>query len=159
MILFYLLALLPKSFCIAFDGWTLSTTHYVALCAYFPDRRTKLPCKVLLAFAPLLDESCFDHQEHLEFLKVTLSSYGKSLMDVICLVGDNCNTNVAFARAAGLPFVGMRLSELFCSFLGCACHRFNLAVMRYLESFAPLLKSLIELMKKLRTLKVSGMPL
>lgn len=43
-------------------------------------------------------------------------------INVICLVGDNCNVNKALADLCDLPLIG------------CAAHRFNLAVQAYLGS-------------------------
>jgi hypothetical protein len=60
-----------------------------------------------------------DHSEHLSKL---LGSYGKSTGDIICLVGDNCQVNQSMARILNVPL------------LGCASHKFNLAVRRWIAA-------------------------
>lgn len=75
----------------------------------------------MLAFSPLLEEDNQTSDNHLELIEFVLELFGKDVSDVICLVGDNCNTNKALADLCDLPLVG------------CAAHRFNLAVQDYLE--------------------------
>ena len=88
------------------------------------------PIKVLIAFTPLLTEADMSSESHEELLQFVLNVFGKDLRNVICLVGDNCNTNKAFARLCDRPLVG------------CAAHRFNLAVQGFLsiQSNAELVK-------------------
>jgi hypothetical protein len=58
----------------------------------------------------------------------------------VCLIGDNCNTNKALATLARRPLVG------------CASHRFNLAVKDLLKEYSDLLNDINALMKKLKNL-------
>ncbi|ETO73328.1 hypothetical protein F444_10714, partial [Phytophthora nicotianae P1976] len=57
---------------------------------------------------------------------------------VAFIVGNNCNTNQKIATLLGVPLVG------------CASHRFNLAVNRFLAKYEPELASLNNLMIQLR---------
>jgi len=100
----------------------------------------------LLSFTPLLDESDFSAQSHFDLLNfVLVEVFQKDFSNVVCLVGDNCSTNVALANICNKPLIG------------CAAHRFNLAVQNYLKDFhEPLLAKLNLLITKLRTLKNSG---
>jgi hypothetical protein len=69
-----------------------------------------------------LDETEYTAEAHLDFFEYVLSVFGKTVGDVICLVGDNCNVNKALADLMGVPLVG------------CAAHRLNLAIQEYLSS-------------------------
>jgi hypothetical protein len=71
-----------------------------------------------------LEESDFSAANHQEFLEFVLKDvFQKDFSNVVCLVGDNCATNQALASLCRKPFVG------------CAAHRFNLAVQKYLKDF------------------------
>ena len=64
---------------------------------------------------------------------------------LICLIGDNCSTNVATANLMKVPL------------LGCRSHRFNLAVEAYINEYLKVECELVgKLMSKLSTLKESG---
>lgn len=77
---------------------------------------------MLLAFSPLLEDAFdFTAESHKKFMDFYLDHYGKSMENVVCLVGDNCATNQALADLCGKPLVG------------CASHRFNLEVQAYLS--------------------------
>jgi hypothetical protein len=79
--------------------------------------------KALLAFTPLLEEENYTSQNHKESMEFILEVYDKDIStNVICLVGENCNVNKALADLCDLPLIG------------CAAHRFNLAVQAYLGS-------------------------
>ncbi len=69
----------------------------------------------------MLDESDYSAASHKDFIEYVLGDvYGKSLDNVVCFTGDNMNTNQALATLCGKPLVG------------CAAHRFNLEVQKYL---------------------------
>jgi len=125
---------LPDDFAIVFDGWTCeeTTTHYLAIAVAYLGKDGKRE-SVLLAFTPFEDESSFTAAAHKELLETTLNVYGKSLSNVICLVGDNCATNQRLAKECNLPLVG------------CAAHRFNLEVQKYLEKHAKLLQKVFSI--------------
>ncbi len=108
--------LLPDKFATVFDGWSCGDTHYVAIYATFPYTTPVGYRKVLLWFWPFKEEASQRAQEHYKYLEFVLSTFKKSFDNVAVLVGDNCNTNKALADKAGKLFVG------------CASHRFNLAM-------------------------------
>lgn len=128
--------MMPDKFPLIFDGWTLEgvSTHYVAIFARWMDPSVngtllvKLylvlhdlitladPIKVLIAFTPLLTEEDMSSESHKELIEYVLEIFGKDLTNVVCLVGDNCNVNKSLATLCELPLIG------------CAAHRFNLAV-------------------------------
>jgi hypothetical protein len=69
----------------------------------------------------LLDESDYSAASHKEFIEYVLGDiFGKNLDNVVCLTGDNMNTNQALANLCKKPLVG------------CSAHRFNLEVQKYL---------------------------
>ncbi|KAG2773129.1 hypothetical protein PC129_g24574 [Phytophthora cactorum] len=57
---------------------------------------------------------------------------------IMFIVADNCATNQAIATRLGAPLIG------------CASHRFNLAVCRYLEDYKPLIDQVQTLCIQLR---------
>lgn len=120
---------LPERFGIIFDGWSEGSDHYIALFAcYESENVTKTP---LLAFQPIPDydaeiegsEYRLNAEAHQEFINSTLAYYGRNAETLTFLVGDNCRTNIALARRCGVPLVG------------CASHRLNLAVKKFLEPY------------------------
>eukprot|EP00644_Phytophthora_capsici_P009521 jgi/Phyca11/564059/estExt2_Genewise1.C_PHYCAscaffold_130632 len=72
--------------------------------------------EVLLGFSPPLDEKSYTAQSHRNLLEFVLEVYNRYLTNISVLIGDNCATN----KATG-DLVGVLL-------LGCAAHKFNLAV-------------------------------
>ncbi len=90
--------LLPDKFALVFDGRSASDTHYVAMFATFPTSNENGYDKVLLAFSPFEDENTQNAQNHYDFAIFVLSVYEKTLSNVVALIGDNCNTNKAFAN-------------------------------------------------------------
>jgi len=70
--------------------------------------------------------------------------YGKSLENVIFLVGDNAPVNPAIGNLMGVNFIG------------CASHRFNLACKKYLELYGESLEKINQLMGTLRNIKKAG---
>lgn len=109
--------ILPDRFALVFDGWSCSDTHYVALFATYPFDNVEGYESVLLAFSPMGDEKSLDAAEHYKFIKKTLELFKKSLDNVVAFIADNCSTNKSAARISVVPMIG------------CASHRFNLAVM------------------------------
>ena len=137
-------AMLPEQFALIFDGWSKSSTHFVALFASYPDRNENGYSTVLLAFSPLQDETCFTAQAHLEFISWVLENvYSKSMSNVVALIGDNCETNKCLANLCKLPLIG------------CASHRLQLAVTKYLQeySYEPILKKVYTIMTKLKKIE------
>ncbi|ETP16704.1 hypothetical protein F441_08754 [Phytophthora nicotianae CJ01A1] len=68
-----------------------------------------------------------------------LSIFHQSESSLAFLIGDNCTTNQAAATNLGVPLIG------------CASHRFNLAVNSYLEEHKTTVDAVIALMAALRT--------
>ncbi len=62
--------------------------------------------KCFLAFSPFEDEESQNAQNHYDFTIFVLSVYEKTLSNVVALIGDNCNTNKAFANKMRCGFVG-----------------------------------------------------
>ncbi|RQM21052.1 hypothetical protein B5M09_013373 [Aphanomyces astaci] len=128
---------LPKSFACVIDAWTSGSTHYVAVFASFPSDSLRGYEKVLLALSPMNDEDSLRAAAFLEFFDFVLDVYGKRRRNVVALIGDNCATNRAFYRLAGIPMVG------------CASHRFNLFVGDVLADCEDLLCAVHATIKKL----------
>ncbi len=83
-----------------------------------------MPVQTMLSMKPLLVDGIqgMKATDHLEHLTKILLSYGKTCADIICLVGDNCSVNQSMAQTLKVPL------------LGCASHKFNLAVRRWISS-------------------------
>lgn len=133
---------LPDKFGLVFDGWTSGSTHYVAIFATYT--KNGIHEEPLLAMAPLVNEEQLGAEQHIEFMNATLHLYSKSMNNVVVLIGDNCSTNKKISNDTNIPLIG------------CASHRFNLAVNFWLEQkseFASILVKINELMVQLRQLK------
>ena len=78
-----------------------------------------------------MDETEYTSQRHAEMIQYVLRVFQKSMANVICIVGDNCNVNKSLADILGVPLVG------------CAAHRFNLAVQEYLTKYDALLNKVV----------------
>lgn len=128
---------LPDLFCICFDGWTENNTHFLGIFAFFNDQNN-VPGRVLLGFTTLIDETNWSAQNQADTILLVLEDYNKSIHNVVCLIGDNCNVNKKIADLFWLPLIG------------CASHKLNLAIQSYLKDFVEV--GLIDqLMKKLST--------
>ncbi|OWZ13847.1 hypothetical protein PHMEG_00012761, partial [Phytophthora megakarya] len=133
---------LPTRFAIMFDGWKNGTTHYAAIFAVFMQGERCM--EVLLGFSPPLDEQTYTAEAHRDLVVSVLSVYGKTLNDVVALIGDNCPTNKATANLLGI------------NLLGCSCRKLNLAIGRLIESqpgLAEAFDSVTNLASKANTLK------
>ncbi|OWZ13937.1 hypothetical protein PHMEG_00012660 [Phytophthora megakarya] len=135
---------LPVKFGIIFDGWTFQSEHYLAVFAVF--EHDGGADKVLLAFAPLIDDDVTDHTSasHVKFLEGILPFFDRKIEDVIYLIGDNCAVNTKLASLLSIPLVG------------CASHRLNLAAQKFMSDYDSLLDKIQDLMRKLRNLNHSA---
>ncbi|EGZ21794.1 hypothetical protein PHYSODRAFT_247318 [Phytophthora sojae] len=149
----------PASFGLVLDGWTSGGRHYIAIFAVFGSDSTgitgggadneyydDLECSsrrfVLLTFAPVEVEEDMGAQSQYDLIADTLSRYNKPWIAVKFMVGDNCSVNQCIGRNEGaIPFIG------------CASHRFNLAVKDFLKTEDELIAKVHALMTKLRTIK------
>lgn len=136
--------LLPSKFAIIFDGWSVDTTHYVGVFASFPSRNELGYEKVLLALSPFFDEDSQSADAYFEFTEFVLGVYGRNINNVTAMIGDNCKTNKSFVDKTGRGFIG------------CASHRFNLAVKDLIAEHEPAITKVHELMKKLHTPNIAG---
>ena len=131
---------LPDTFSLIFDGWTHITTHYLGVLASWPSDTQGEYNFALLALSPLEDETSLSAAQHESFIRFVLSVYGRTSDNVICVIADNAGTNKAIAAALGTKFIG------------CASHRFNLAMKSILSSYEYLIGKVQLLMKKVRNL-------
>ncbi|RLN85404.1 hypothetical protein BBJ28_00015643 [Nothophytophthora sp. Chile5] len=117
-----------------FDGWTHSSHHFVAIFAVHDgsDGRQER----LIGLSPM--EHGLTADALIECLNAVLGVYNKDTSVCKYLVGDNCSTNQSMATKLGVPLVG------------CASHRFNLAMGVFLESSTDLISQIQNLMIHLR---------
>jgi len=139
---------LPQKFAVVFDGWSEDSTHFIGIFAVFiSDEAEAAERKIkrhLLAFTPLLDETDLSANSQSALIVDTLEIYGRNMSNVVCIIGDNCSTNKSVANKLDVPLVG------------CASHRFNLAVNYYLQDFESELEKVSQISRKLRTIKNSA---
>ena len=115
-------AVLPDKFGIVIDGWSQGSTHYVAIFAAFEESgELVMP---LLAMTPPFDETHFDAQAHYDLIGDTLELYGKSTYNIAYMVADNAAVNV---KTAGDELLNV-------PFVGCASHKWNLAMQAFMKS-------------------------
>lgn len=132
---------LPEKFAIVFDGWSEDSTHFLGIFASFALDQQETIKRQLLAFAPLLDETDLSAESQSALIVDTIEFYGKNISNIVCIIGDNCSTNKAVANILEVPLVG------------CASHRFNLAVNSFLKDFETELDKVSLISRKLRTIK------
>ena len=106
---------------ILMDGWSSGTDHYVAIIAGFVCPRTNEYKEALLAIQPTLEASNLGADAHIALFESTLQLYNLKKETLVCIIGDNCATNKAISKRWKIPLVG------------CASHRFNLAVRKWIE--------------------------
>jgi len=133
---------MPKKIAVQFDGWSDGTTHYMATigCFNLDDEYQE----VLLGIEPLPDETSLCEKQHAEGLKWQLEVHGKKVEDVLALIGDHHSVNGRMSKDLKIPAVG------------CAAHRFNLAINYWLErkpEYEDVIERVHVVMTKLRTLK------
>lgn len=81
------------------------SSHFLGIFAsYLHDEKVE---KVLLAFTTIGEEDNFSAESHQDALMSVLEIFGKNMSNVVCLVGDNCATNVALARLCDIPLIGI----------------------------------------------------
>eukprot|EP01035_Chromulina_nebulosa_P020680 gene20680-26812_t len=125
---------------IILDGWNHLTVDYISLrCSYSvcvnDVNYIRTP---LLAFAPLLDETFYGAQNHVEFIEETLVNYyGKSVNDIVYIGGDNEATNPDIADILGVAFNG------------CKSHLFNLACNDFIRPYEKLIDKVNTIMTRL----------
>jgi hypothetical protein len=126
-----------------FDGWSSGSTHYFSVFSSYNMKNgdTRM---VMLAFAPLLDETKLDADEIKSFLESTLDIYGKDFSSVVAITADNTAVNPCVANLIG------------CNFIGCAAHKLNLAVSNLLDQHETLLSKVNTLMVRLGNLKAGA---
>ena len=89
--------------------------------------------QTMLSMKPLLADGVKGMRatDHLNHVEKVLETYGKTFDNVLCIVGDNCSVNQSMARILRVPLIG------------CASHKFNLAVRQWIAQqaeLAPILK-------------------
>jgi hypothetical protein len=105
---------LPSAIGVAFDGWTESSVHYLAVFAVGPGVKGG---KVLLGFSPFDQEDKLDADEHIDYITSVLHVFDKDIAtDVAYSAADNCSTNRSVATKTNIPLIG------------CNSHKLNLAV-------------------------------
>ena len=123
-----------------FDGWSERGTHYLAMFAVTP---SKSP--LLLAFSPFINEETMTAAEHVRFTDFVLDVFGIQASKLKLIIGDNCNTNKAYADLVHVPFVG------------CASHRLSLGINKgFLPEYQDIIQKVNRLMVKLGTIKRQG---
>lgn len=135
---------LPDRFALVFDGQTTPEAHYVAVFATYPNENASGYLAACLAMSPLEDETTHSAEEHVEFLRFVLSVFGKDVSNVVALIADNCNVNRSISTKMGVPLIG------------CASHRFQLAVKEILKEDEGVITQVKQLMTKLRTPLISA---
>lgn len=130
--------LLPNKFALVIDGWSSSGTHYLAVFATFASSNSKEYSSILLGFSPFEDETSLNADSHYEYIGFVLSEFNKSFDNVVALVADNCAVNISLVNKIG------------CGFIGCASHRFNLAMKDMIKDDTILIEKVQAVMQKLR---------
>jgi len=135
-------AVLPQHFALMIDGWSEGVMHYVAIICCFTVEGTYN--EVLLTMSPLPDQTSLNAAQHVLLVQETLAQYNRSIENVVAIIGDNCRVNSKTAKELGIPLIG------------CASHKFALAVNAWIAAQPGLdaaLDKVNKVMVKLRTIK------
>ena len=133
---------LPSKFGIVIDGWSEGTTHYFGVFAAYSKNGESV--QRFLTIAPPFDETSFTAQVQAAFIVDVVELLDRQKSDILFLVADNTNTNPRTAEILNVPFIG------------CASHRFNLAVQKYLVDYDLVISNINQLMHSLCSLKRAG---
>lgn len=117
--------LLPECFVLVFDGWLSDTKRNLGLFVVF--RASKIEGYYFGTFPlfPFENEFSFGSKEHLSFITHIFSLYGKTWVNVSCLIGDGCIVKSSVVANKSLPM------------LRCARHRSNPAMKVILVEYEP----------------------
>lgn len=136
--------LLPPKFGLVFDGWSDGLGNH--FCGIFAvGNKDGESVRVMLTFQRFEDETNQSAQNYIEFMNLTLETFGRTIESVTFLVGDNCATNKKISEDICLPLIG------------CYSHRLNLALTLFLKVRETLLAKVDSLMTHLRTPRVFGL--
>jgi len=133
---------LPRKFGIVIDGWSQGTTHYFGVFAAY--EKAGKNYNRFLTIAPPFDETSFTAQNQADFIVDVLENVQRTSQDILYLVADNTATNPATAVILGVPFIG------------CASHRFNLAVQKFMGVYDENIANIHQMMILLSSLKRAG---
>lgn len=105
----------PDKFALVIDGWTEAKSYYLCVYATFSAHNEIGFESFLLGVTPLSEEDSHSAEVQKETVQFVLDVFEKCKENVV-LIGDNCATNRLLANL------------ISCGFVGCASHRYNLAV-------------------------------
>ena len=138
---------LPNQLVLVFDGWTEGNEHFIGIHESKIDPISNLAIETLLSMQPLVlaeGVKTMTSADRVCHITKTLTHYGKTVDNIVCLAGDNCPVNQSMARILGVPL------------MGCGLHKFNLAIKNWVMEQPSLLRIIMNLsilMKKAGTLK------
>ncbi|KAF1786291.1 Ribonuclease H-like domain [Phytophthora cactorum] len=108
--------------------YALIFDHFVAVFVCYG--KEGLATRHLLAFAPLLNDTNQNAPNHKDFIRRTLEYLTIVPRGAVCLIGDNCTTNIATARLFGVPLLGCSSHHRRPSFLPTAAQVKRLEALR-----------------------------
>jgi len=135
---------IPDQFALAFDLWSSGGTSFCGVFVSWYDKKTNTVMNPLNAMSPMGNETSWTADSYIKFLHETLEKVEKTMVNVMCLVGDNCETNKSISRKLAVALVG------------CASHRLNLAVQLYLKQYDNIIAKVHTVMTRLKTNKNRG---
>lgn len=138
--------ILPPKFGIVFDGWSNKYVHFLAIFAVIPqsEENSNGPKYYCLSFLPINEDGSMTANSHVLHIESTLHKFGRTLNDILFIVGDNCPTNKRVAKNLRKPLVG------------CASHRLNLACKDFFDDYETIVLKIDAIMKKLQSSSVSA---
>lgn len=111
--------MLPEKFALILDRKTMPEANYFAVFATFSKEGAFGYGSASLAFSPSEDETSQSADEHTNILGSVPSVSRKSSLNIISLIGDSSKVNRLISTKKRIPL------------LGCAKHRFRLAVWEF----------------------------
>ena len=94
--------ILPDTFSIVFDSWTMRDSHFNSVYAMFPEITEKWFQTSTMKQSKMLTNNR-------NFWYFVLGTFSQSLSNVAALIGENCSTNLSLAAMCKVPFIGCAL--------------------------------------------------
>jgi hypothetical protein len=98
---------LPDKFALIFDGWTQGSIHSIGVPASYVTMvdLKEVVAHSLLSMRPFLtgDIQGMTATDHLHHSSKTLQTYGKSDVNIVCLIGDRCSVNKCLSHLLKVP--------------------------------------------------------
>lgn len=107
---------LPGLSSLVFDGYSIGARYIFGVFACYPSNNSHGFEKFLLSFSTFEDEKAYYAEQHIRYIQYVLTCYSMSWETVVAIIAERCAVKRCLGNRVDLPLIG------------CASHRFKLAV-------------------------------